>query len=236
MGYTAEDHAKLLDRLEALRDEKYRVFNEKLIPGAGKTYGVRMPLLRGVARELTKGDWRGFITVSKPATHEETLLRAMVIAGAKTDISEKLIYVKRFLSEINNWAVCDGFCSSFKDAAKNRARVREFISDLLSSGEEFILRFAAIMLMEYFITEEYIESTLDALKNIRHPGYYVKMGVAWALSVCYVKFPEPTRAVLQRNELDAYTHNKTIQKIRESYRVSNEDKAALNLLKRKETP
>ena len=86
--------------------------------------------------------------------------------------------------------------------------------------------------MDYFITEEWIETVLRIYDGISHEGYYVKMAVAWAVSMCYVKFPERTRLFLEDNHLDTFTQNKAIQKIRESYRVSREEKEDLKKLKR----
>ena len=89
------------------------------------------------------------------------------------------------------------------------------------------------MLLSHFVDEEHIDSVLRLMEGVRHEGYYAKMVVAWTLSVCYVKFPEKTEKILRNGSLDNFTQNKTIQKIRESYRVSKEDKQRLNLLKRK---
>ena len=80
---------------------------------------------------------------------------------------------------------------------------------------------------------QYIDSTLKELNNVRHDGYYVKMAVAWALSLCFVKQRAKTLVLFQNNELDAFTYNKALQKCRESFRVSDADKALLQNMKRK---
>lgn len=94
------------------------------------------------------------------------------------------------------------------------------------------IRFAVVAFLDHFITEEYIEKILTILGNIKHDGYYVKMAVAWAVSVCYVKFPELTWELLAGDRLDDFTHQKSIQKIRESYRVTKEEKERLAALRR----
>lgn len=96
------------------------------------------------------------------------------------------------------------------------------------------VRFAAVALMDFFLNDEYIDRVLEIYRRISLDAYYVKMGVAWALSVCYVKYPEKTLALLKEGALDPWTHNKAIQKCRESFRVSKEDKEMLKELKRKE--
>ena len=112
---------------------------------------------------------------------------------------------------------------------------KEWFSYLLAQikkGTEFSVRFGAVALMDYFIQEEWIDKVLAVYDEISHDGYYVKMGVAWGISMCYVKFPRKTGRFLEDNHLDAFTQNKAIQKIRESYRVSKEEKEALKRLKR----
>ena len=89
-----------------------------------------------------------------------------------------------------------------------------------------------VAMMNHFVDEEHIEEILSICNEIRHEGYYAKMAVAWALQVCYVKFPKKTRQLLENNSMDDFTHNKAIQKIRESYQVSREEKEELGRLKR----
>ena len=97
-----------------------------------------------------------------------------------------------------------------------------FIQSYLCSTQEYEIRFAVVCLLDFFINETYIEQVLDLLLQVHHEGYYVKMAVAWAISVCYVKFPKKQKVVFEENLLDDFTHNKSIQKIRESYRVPKE--------------
>lgn len=109
----------------------------------------------------------------------------------------------------------------------------DYLRGYQNSKEEFELRFMIVSMMAHFVDEEYIDEILKICENTRHDGYYTKMGAAWAIQACYVKFPEKTRMLLEHNEMDDFTHNKAIQKIRESYRVSREEKEELNRLKRK---
>ena len=97
---------------------------------------------------------------------------------------------------------------------------------------EFVARFGIVMLLDHFITDTYIDEVLQVLDEVSHDGYYVKMAVAWAISVCYVKFEKETMALLLDNALDDFTYNKSLQKITESFRVSKEDKARIRKMKR----
>ena len=108
----------------------------------------------------------------------------------------------------------------------------KYLLKYLESNKEYEIRFAVVSFLDYFISEEYIREILKILGSIKHEGYYVKMAVAWAVSVCYVKFPERTWELLEGYELDDFTHQKSIQKIRESFRVSKEEKDRLLTLRR----
>ncbi|MEZ4358411.1 MAG: DNA alkylation repair protein [Eubacteriales bacterium] len=232
MEFTLVQYQNLLLKLSSLSDDKYKKFTEKLIPSPVKIYGVSLPKLRLIAKEIIKSDWRGFLAVVSDDSHEELLLQGIVISYAKTDIDERLKYTLGFVNKINNWAVCDTFCSSFKPSENEKQKVFNFICGYLPSKEEFELRFFIVMLISSFIDEEHIDFILKTLNNIKHEGYYVKMAVAWALSICFVKFRGKTLSLLENNELDDFTHNKTIQKTCESFRVSSEDKEMIKRLKR----
>lgn len=233
MSFTQNDYVKLLNVLSEMSDKVYCKFNLGLIPGQTSAYGVRIPQLRKLAKQIAADSPLDFLTLAKDDTLEETLLQAMVIGAMKCDIEKRLLYIEAFLPKISNWAVCDTFCGDLKAVRRDLPRVREFLNGVLQSNREFELRFCAVMLMDYFIQPPYMEDTIKTLCGIRHDGYYVKMAVAWALSVCFVKGREATLPVLQDGKLDDFTHNKTIQKCCESYRISKEDKALLRGLKRK---
>ena len=224
-----ESFSEVLAGLDALRDEKYRKFNESLIPGAeGTSYGVRLPQLRAIAREIIQGNWQQFLAEAQGSDiYEIIMLRGLVIATVPCDYDVRLQMIADFVPAINNWAVCDCVTSSIKSAAKHLPETWEFLQPYLESREEFPLRFAVVMLMDYFITEEYIDRVLDIYRNLHHEAYYVNMAIAWALSVCFVKFRDKTLPLFQAQVLSPWVQNKAIQKCRESRRVSAEDKGML---------
>lgn len=224
-----ESFSAVLIELDALRDEKYRKFNESLIPGAeGTSYGVRLPQLRNMAKEIIKGNWVQFLEDAKGSDiYEIIMLRGLVIATVPCGYEQRLLMLADFVPAINNWAVCDCVTSSVKSAQKHLPETWAFLQPYLESREEFPLRFAVVMLMDYFITKEYIDRVLDIYRNLRHEAYYVNIAIAWALSVCFVKFREKTLPLFQAQVLSPWVQNKAIQKCRESRRVSAEDKALL---------
>ena len=148
------------------------------------------------------------------------------------NVEERLNYIESFVPKIDNWAICDSFCNTLKFVNKNKEIMWEFIQSYLKSYNEFEIRFAVVIILNYYITEDYIDLVLKTLDNIKHDGYYVKMAVAWAISMCFIKFEEKTMAYLKDNSLDDFTYNKSLQKICESLRVDKNTKELIKSMKR----
>lgn len=224
----------LIDEIKNLADEQYRKFHGALIPGVKVEFlGVRVPKLRVLAKRITREDWREFLNEYQDSNiYEVIMLYGMVMAEAKCGFEEKLSYVEKFVPRIDNWAVCDIVSGDLKDIKKHQERMYKFLQPYLNSEKEYELRFAVVVLMQYYITEEYIDLVLDWYGKIHHEGYYVKMAVAWGISVCFVKFRGKTLEFLKNCNIDTFTYNKAIQKMRESCRVSTEDKEMLRELRR----
>ena len=221
-------------QLNELAEPEYREFNKKLMPGTENVLGVRLPTLRKIAKQLAKGDYRLFLSEADESTHEETMLQGLVIGYAKMDMEERMEYLKNFIPKITNWAVCDSCCMSYHFMENNREAWFSFLKDYWESEKEFEIRFAIVALFSHFAEQEYIHKIFEIFHSVQNDGYYVKMAVAWAISVFYVKFKEETTNFLGHNNLDVFTQNKAIQKIRESYRVSKEEKEQIKKFKRTE--
>ena len=218
--------------LEAIAEADYKKFSASLIPGEEHLLGVRIPKLREIAKRIAKtDDWQEYLAC-EPYYFEETMLQGMIIGAVNISVEERLTYIQAFVPEIHNWSVCDSFVSGLKFTRKHPERVWEFIQPYLKSDEEFFIRFAVVMMMNYYLTDDYIDRVLHLLDGVKHDAYYVKMAVAWALATALAKQPEQTWAYFQNHQLDADTWKKTIQKSIESYRVSEEHKAILREMRR----
>ena len=217
-------------------EENYREFSSGIIPDVHNILGVRLPALRKIAKEIYKnGNWQEFVNSAESEFMEETMLRGILIGLIKDKPEKILEYVKNFVPQITNWAVCDTFCNSLKFTKNNKELVWEFLKPYLKSKRDYDIRFGVVMLLSFFIEEDYLDEILNLLENISHEGYYVKMGVAWAVSICYIKFPEKTLKFLKNCKLDDWTFNKSIQKIIVSYRVDKPTKETLKKMKRRIT-
>lgn len=231
-----DDAADALCRsaLEGLTDPGYRDFHSRLVPGIGPFLGVRVPDLRRLSREIAKGDFRGFLARPPEELYEWKMLRGMTLAAAPMPLEERLTRLSGFIPEIDNWAVCDVVAGCCKFAARAQREVWGFLSDYASSAETYPLRFAVVMLLDHFLTPGYLPRVLEVYGGIRHEEYYVKMAVAWGVSICFIKDRERTLSFLQTGRLiDDFTHNKAIAKICESLRVPEEDKVLLRKMKRR---
>lgn len=226
------------EKLYELADEKYRIFSASLTPGKKNILGVRVPLLRKLATEIVKDDWRAYLNEMKEVpleklSLEEALLQGMIIGKCKADLDEVLALAKDFIPKIDCWSVCDSFCSSLKIANRYRKEFWDFLQPYLKSNQEYEIRFGVVMLLNYYVLPEYAPLAFAHFDRIKHEGYYVKMAVAWAISMYYVKLPELTLQYLRNNQLDKFTYNKALQKITESLRVDRETKEMIRSMKRK---
>jgi 3-methyladenine DNA glycosylase AlkD len=217
--------------LQENAEPEYAAFSSKLIPGKEGIMGVRIPVLRDIARSIVKDDWETFLQ-DTPENFEEEMLRGLVIATAPMDTERRIVLTESHLDIIDNWSTCDSFCTSWKVPRKDSARIYDYFSALMDSGTEYRMRVSLIMRMDHFLDGDHVEDMLEDIVSYRHEGYYYKMGAAWAVSFCYIKFPEVTEGYLKDPKMDDWICNKSIQKIRESYRVPDESKERLKSFKR----
>ncbi len=222
---------QIREKLFRLADENYKKFQTSLCPNTNNIIGVRVPILRNLAKEIAKSDWKEYLKNAQSSYYEEIMLQGLVIGYAKMDLEDRLEYIKKFVPKIDNWAICDVTCSELKFAKKYLKEVWNFLQKYLSSDKEFEIRFGVVMLLDYYVNKDYLQDIFEILNKIQHNGYYVKMAVAWAVSACYIKYPKETMKFLKKNKLDKFTYNKSLQKIIESYRVSYEDKEIIRKMK-----
>ena len=175
---------------------------------------------------IIKDDWRAFLD-EEPESYEEELLHGLVTATASMTVEERIARTEDFLPMVDNWATCDMFCQSYKVPKKDMESIHHYFASLMDSNEEFRMRVSLILRMSHFMDVDHVDRLIEDVLSYDHDGYYYKMGAAWALSVCYVHFPERTEDALMSERLDPEVLKKAMQKIRDSYRVSQEDKERL---------
>ena len=207
------------ERLFALKDEDFARFQSALIPNIPKetVVGVRMPMIRKLAKEIAgEAETQAFLTELPHAYYDENVLHSVLLSRMK-DYGACMEAVEAFLPYVDNWAVCD--CLSPKVFAKHKPELMEKIRKWVKAEHVYTCRFGLEMLMTHFLDADFKPEYLDLAADVRLEDYYAKQ---WDAAVAY----------LETRRLEPWTHNKTIQKARESYRISTEQKAYLRTLKR----
>ena len=219
--------------LKILQDTGYRDMQVTIIPTveAGSIIGVRTPALRQLAKEISKRDDVSLFLGDIPHKYfEENQLHAFILSGMK-DAEKCIKLVDKFLPYVDNWATCDQM--SPKIFKKNKELLLDYIDKWIKSELTYVKRFAVGMLMEHFLDEDFKTSYLTRVSKIRSDEYYVNMMTAWYFATALAKQYDAALPFIEGNKLDKWTHNKTIQKAVESYRITPEQKEYLKTLKRK---
>ena len=228
----------ILQELIDLKDEKYKEFNKKLCPDTKREIlGIRVPALRKLAQNIVKNEeynWKEFIKNDNPKYFEEVILQGLIIAYSKNELEEKIEYIKNIIPRIDSWAMTDTIIPTLKIKEKDLDKYWKFILTYINSEKEFEVRYSVISMLDYFIIDDYVDKVINILNNISHEGYYVKMAVAWTLAEIGIKYNNKAMIFLKgKNNLDKFTYNKTLQKMIESYRITDEQKSILRKMKRK---
>lgn len=218
-------------KLFELQDLKYRDFHSKLCPGTDNIIGIQIPKIRILVKELLKGNYCEYLDKVDNKYYEETMIEGLIIATSKMSLEDKFKYLEKFIPKIDNWAICDTVCASFKFKEKDLSSVWDFIYRYQKSTKEFELRFMIVMMMDYFLVDSYIEKVLKIIDSIKVDYYYTNMAIAWLISVAFVKDREITLKYLDNHHLSEFIYQKSLQKIIESNRVTKEDKIMIRKMK-----
>ncbi len=223
----------ITEQLFSMQDEKYKLFNCKLIPTVDPDtmIGVRVPMLRKLAKELNgTTEAQTFLSELPHKYYEENNLHAFLIALMK-DYDNCIAELEQFLPYIDNWATCDGL--SPKVFKKHLPELLEHIKVWIASAETYTVRFAIGMLMQFYLDDAFDKQYTDLVVAVQSEEYYVNMMRAWYFATALAKQYDTAVMYLENQRLDVWTHNKTIQKAIESYRITDVQKQYLRSLKRK---
>ena len=216
----------LTRQLETLAqgNESYAAFNKRIVNTNMPVVGVRVPDLRRLARRLAPDMSAAGISkllTAKNKSFDYVLLCGLLITHAQLDEQAAIDLTKQYLPRVDSWAHIDVFIEKKRRFAGELWW--DFALECLQSEAEFIVRYGVISLMTNFLDKAHIDQVFAALRNVRHDGYYVKMGLAWLYATAAVHFLELTLAELENEHIDAWTRNKAYQKMRESRRFTPEE-------------
>ena len=231
--WNKETYQEYLNYLFSIKEEDYKKFHQKLCFTKYEILGIRLPILRSIAKKIyNQNNYEEFLKLVTDTYYEEVMIKCLVI----THIKEENIFDKYFydcIKKIDNWGICDSFCNSLKIVKNNPTKYFDIATKLTKENDEFIVRVGLIIILNFFVEEKYLKDIFIILNNITSDKYYINMAQAWLVCELYIKYPKETTNYLINNKLNNFTQNKSISKIRESYRVSKEEKEYLNTLKRK---
>lgn len=222
---------KIQEELFKLQDISYKEFHSKLIPTIDKNtiIGIRIPLLRSYAMKIkhTK-EADKFLNTLPHTYYDENVLHALLLSEM-TDYETFIKSIQAFLPYIDNWAVCDVLKP--KSIKKHKQIFIDEIKSWISSKYTYTIRFGVVMLMTYYLDENYQKNYLSYPLQVKSDEYYVNMAISWFYATALAKHYDEVVKILKDKKLSVWVHNKTIQKAIESYRITKEQKEELKKLK-----
>ena len=228
--WNKEKYQELLNYLDSLKDIKYRDFHKKII-SCDNIIGVKTNELKKIAKEISLGDYNSFFENNKSSLYETIMIEGYIIGYLKLNLESIIPLIDNYLLKVNNWAHVDSFVSNLKIFKKEDKKGFIYAKKLIHSKKTFIKRCGIIILLNYYLHDKYIDKVLDIVSKVKSDDYYVKMGISWLLSISYIKYKEKTLVYLV-NLKDDFTYNKTLTKIIESRRISENEKKFIKSLKR----
>ena len=213
---------KILNYIKSSYKPTLKGFSEKLIRDGLPILGLTMPECREVAKIFAKAE---DLEVLKEEVeyNDEKMIKGLIIGYLEKPypVIDKLL--REFVLEIDNWAVCDSTVNTLKTFKKHQKEGIDLIEYCFRINTEYTLRFAYVVFLSYYLEEEYLDYIFEKISDEKSKEYYVQMAVAWLISYLYIKFPKRTVELFD-GRLDKFTNNKSISKIRDSFRVTDEQK------------
>lgn len=223
----------ILNFLNEYKDETYKEFSSSLIPESHELIGVRLPMLRKYAKSIAKeNNIEEYLSIANSNYFEEIMLQGLVIGYCKLNINKVIELCKDFVPKIDNWSICDSFCNSLKISKMYPSEIFEYIKIYINSNKPFEIRFLIVMLLNYYIAKDFLKEIFSIIEKVNKDNYYVKTSIAWLISVCYINYPKETLHYLNSCNLDKFTYNSALQKILDSFRVSDKDKNIIKHMKK----
>ncbi len=215
------------DYFYKIKDNKYRDFTSKLLPTVSKEsiIGVQLPKIKQYAKDYKKDEeCKDFLNSLPHKYYEENLLHGFLISLTK-DIDEVIELLDKFLPYVDNWSVCDTIKPII--IKKHSDKFLEYIKKWIKSKEEYRVRFCIVVLLSYYLNDNFTNEINELVLNVKRDEYYINMARAWYFSTALIKQYDKTIYIFKEGLLDNWTNNKSIQKARESFRIPNELKEEL---------
>ena len=220
--WNKKSYKEFVKYLIGLKDDKYKEFHSKLTDTNYEIIGIRVPIMRRIAKEISKTDIEKFLSLVEDTYYEEIFIEGIVLSNSDEKILDK--YLVSFIKKIDNWAICDSFCTSLKIVNKKLGKYWMYFTGLIDNNQEFQTRVIIVIMMNYYLYDNYIDRVLYIISNIKSDKYYINMAISWLLSVAVINYQDKVINLLDSKVLSKFIQNKTISKIQDSYRINEEIK------------
>lgn len=220
--WNKKSYKEFIKFLLSLQDIKYKEFHGKLTYTKYEIIGIRVPIMRNIAREVLKTDVEKFFELVENNYYEEVFIEGIVLSSSDEKVLDKNLV--NYIKKIDNWAICDSFCSNLKMVSKKMGKYWMYFTSMIDLGNEFQTRVVIVIMMNYYLNDNYIDRVLYIMNSIKSDKYYINMAISWLLSVAIIKYEDKVTDLLKSKRLSKFVQNKTISKINDSYRVSNKTK------------
>lgn len=225
--WNVETYKQFIKDLETYSDSKYKKFHFKLLNSDVNLLGVRTPILKKIAKSISTTNYSDWLKYNKHTCYEEVLLHGLVVTYTKNNWDRFINEFDNFTKYIDNWAACDIVCANAKIFKKHLKEGLNYINLCLNDKNTWKIRVGLVLLLDFYINDDYINTVLKLANQKYSEEYYVKMAQAWLISICYIKYPKITEKFLYNTSIDQWTLNKTISKICDSKRITKETKLRL---------
>ena len=225
----------IFNEIKNSADSSYKDFSAKLIPTLDKEriLGVRAPMARKIAKKHASIKSGNEFLKSLPHNyHDENMVHAYMLGYTHATDEKMRDMILDFLPYVDNWAVCDSLCAFLKFIGKDPDRNLDFLLEALKSEHIYTVRFGLVCLLNYYVSEKYIDVLWRTISEVKSEEYYINMALSWLISVMLVKEYSLTLPILESGQLSLWVHNKAIQKACESYRIKDTQKTYLKGLKK----
>lgn len=231
-NWNKENYQKFLDYLDKNKDLKYREFHYKLLKDNSINFiGVRTPILKNIAKQISKTNYIEFIKLNTLKTYEEKTIYGLLLGYLKIGFNDLLNLIDNYLINIDNWATCDLTCANLKIFKKNKESGFNYLKNKTNSNNIWIQRFVIVIFLDYFLCDKYIDDVLKIISSIDTNEYYVEMAIAWLLATAYINYQDKVLNLLKNGKISKNIINLTIKKANESYRITQDKKKIIKNLK-----
>ncbi len=231
-NWNKENYQKFLDYLDKNKVLKYREFHYKLLKDNSINFiGVRTPILKNIAKQISKTNYIEFIKLNTLKTYEEKTIYGLLLGYLKIGFNDLLNLIDNYLINIDNWATCDLTCANLKIFKKNKESGFNYLKNKTNSNNIWIQRFVIVIFLDYFLCDKYIDDVLKIISSIDTNEYYVEMAIAWLLATAYINYQDKVLNLLKNGKISKNIINLTIKKANESYRITQDKKKIIKNLK-----